>query len=195
MDFHVIPNITIEDAMKAHLADEEIQKKYGVKYLRFWLNEKAGNIFCLVEGPDQKTCETVHKLAHGHLACAIVEVDPGYESLIMGANLHVDGGLVRDATGAADHGYRTILALTLMNEASAKAGIFDDSKISKTIRDQVADAVVHYHGRAIHVQGDDCLLSVFNTAQQALDCDKDIQKKMVQINSKLKKGQGKFSFG
>src|SRR5689334_23490640 len=106
MDLHRIPRITIAEAKKAHVADELIQQKYGVKYLQFWCNEQAGTLFCLVEGPDKKTVEDVHQMAHGHVACAVVEVDPSFYSTIMGDNVRIDQGLVHRTSGEVDAGYR-----------------------------------------------------------------------------------------
>ena len=73
MDYHKIDNITIEDVKTAHMADVAIQDKYGVKYHQFWVNQEAGSVFCLVEGPDKKTCELVHQMAHGNIACALTD--------------------------------------------------------------------------------------------------------------------------
>jgi hypothetical protein len=39
---------------EAHKADLETQGKYGVSYLRYWVDEEAGKILCLVERMTQK---------------------------------------------------------------------------------------------------------------------------------------------
>ncbi|HKI88702.1 MAG TPA: DUF4242 domain-containing protein, partial [Draconibacterium sp.] len=75
MDFHIIPDVTIEDVKSAHMADEEVQHKYGVKYHQFWVNEEAGTVFCLMEGPDKEACTATHQEAHGNVACKIEEVE------------------------------------------------------------------------------------------------------------------------
>ena len=36
----------------AHAADLNTQERYGVSYLRYWVDEADGKIFCLVEAPD-----------------------------------------------------------------------------------------------------------------------------------------------
>lgn len=65
-----------EDVRKEHLLDLEAQDRFGVKYLRFWLNQEAGHVFCLIDGPDAEACKAVHKTSHGNTAERIVEVDP-----------------------------------------------------------------------------------------------------------------------
>jgi hypothetical protein len=39
-----------------------------VNYLRYWLDEEAGKIFCLMDAPDAKTANTVHRQDHGLVA-------------------------------------------------------------------------------------------------------------------------------
>ena len=57
--------------------DLEIQKKYNVKYLKYWYDDKNGKVFCLVEAPDKESAIAVHREAHGLLADEIVEVREG----------------------------------------------------------------------------------------------------------------------
>ena len=58
-------------------ADLETQAKYGVSYLRYWVDEAAGKIFCLVEAPDAEAANTVHREAHGLVADEIYAVTEG----------------------------------------------------------------------------------------------------------------------
>jgi len=171
MDLHKIPHITLDEAKKAHVADERIQRQYGVKYLQFWVNEEAGNLFCLVEGPDKASIESVHRIAHGHVACAVVEVDPSYYSLIMGNNIRIDnGGVVHTESGVVDPGTRFILTASYFENGSSHSAL-----IEKTI-DQVLRKVSANNGRRVKLTGDDSLVVVFDSASEALRCAKDIQK-------------------
>src|SRR5688572_3334918 len=117
MDFHKIENVTIDEVHSAHTADVLIQAKYGVRYHQFWVNQKDGTVFCLVEGPDAETCELVHQMAHGNLACAMTEVEPGSFTLFMGEKLIVDHGLTRSADGEIDDGFRYILVAAVRPDA------------------------------------------------------------------------------
>ena len=60
-----------------HMADLETQQKYGVSYLRYWVNEEEGKIFCLVEAENAEDANTVHREAHGLVADAIYPVSEG----------------------------------------------------------------------------------------------------------------------
>jgi hypothetical protein len=48
-----------------------------VKYLRYWVDEKAGKVFCLVDAPSAEAAITVHQEAHGLVADSIFEVVEG----------------------------------------------------------------------------------------------------------------------
>ena len=53
MDAHTIEGgVSINDVASAHQADLATQDAYGVNYVRYWVDEAAGKIFCLVEAPD-----------------------------------------------------------------------------------------------------------------------------------------------
>ncbi len=78
MDVHNIEGgVSATDVAEAHQADLETQGKYGVSYLRYWVDESAGKIFCLVEAEDAEAANTVHKEAHGLVADEIYPVSEG----------------------------------------------------------------------------------------------------------------------
>ena len=72
-----IPGLTADAVAGAHEKDLETQEKYGVKYLRYWVDENAGKVFCLVEAPDAAAAAKVHKEAHGLVADRIFPVSEG----------------------------------------------------------------------------------------------------------------------
>ena len=78
MDVHNLDGgMKVEDVAHAHEADLQKQGEYDVKYLRYWVNEDEGKIFCLVEAPSAHAAETVHKEAHGLVADSIYQVHEG----------------------------------------------------------------------------------------------------------------------
>jgi hypothetical protein len=75
IDMHSIDGgVSASDVAAAHEADLAAQATYGVNYLRYWLDEEAGKIFCLVEAPDAEAANTVHREAHGLVADEIYPV-------------------------------------------------------------------------------------------------------------------------
>jgi hypothetical protein len=78
MDVHTIDGgVAVGDVAQAHLADLKTQDKYDVRYLRYWINEQDGKVFCLVEAPSADAAATVHREAHGLVADDIFQVQEG----------------------------------------------------------------------------------------------------------------------
>jgi hypothetical protein len=75
MDTHNIEGgVSASDVAAAHEADLVTQGAHGVNYLRYWVDEEAGKIFCLVEAPDAESANIVHRDAHGLVADEIYSV-------------------------------------------------------------------------------------------------------------------------
>ena len=75
MDVHNIEGgVSAHDVAAAHKADLETQNRYRVSYLRYWVDEEAGKIFCLVEADNAEDANTVHREAHGLVADEIYPV-------------------------------------------------------------------------------------------------------------------------
>jgi hypothetical protein len=78
MDVHTMNGeIGIADVVQAHQADLEVQGGHGVDYLRYWVDERNGKIFCLVEAPTAEAAATVHREAHGLVADEVYPVAEG----------------------------------------------------------------------------------------------------------------------
>ena len=74
---HMDGEVSVGDVAKAHMADLQEQAQYGVNYLKYWVSESEGKIFCLVDAPDAEAANTVHREAHGLVADEIYEVSEG----------------------------------------------------------------------------------------------------------------------
>lgn len=78
MDIHTIDGgVTAADVAKAHMADLQTQGRYDVRYLRYWVSEPEGRVFCLVEAPSSQAASAVHREAHGLVAQHVFEVKEG----------------------------------------------------------------------------------------------------------------------
>ena len=78
MDVHQIDGgVAMEDVAKAHLADLQTQAAYDVRYLRYWVDEPGGRVFCLVEAPSAEAAASVHREARALVADHIYQVQEG----------------------------------------------------------------------------------------------------------------------
>lgn len=171
MDFHKIDNVTVEDVKVAHIADKAIQDKYGVRYHQFWVNQEAGTVFCLMEGPDAATCELVHQLAHGNVACALTEVEPGFYEKMMGSGHRIDQGHVQHKNGLIDNGYRTIIVFAIIGKTKAEhSKDLQQFQKPEWARDIVYSNIANHNGREILWEIDDSIIAAFDDVSQAISC-------------------------
>ncbi len=78
MDVHTITGgVTADDVAKAHMADLNVQGQHDVRYLRYWVDEQHGKVFCLVEAPSAEAATIVHREAHGLTADHVYQVQEG----------------------------------------------------------------------------------------------------------------------
>jgi Protein of unknown function (DUF4242) len=74
---HLPEGATAADVADAHAADLRVQGDYDVRYLKYWVDDSAGNLFCLVDAPDAASAARVHREAHGLVADRIFSVKEG----------------------------------------------------------------------------------------------------------------------
>lgn len=78
MDVHeIVGGVAMEDVAKAHVADLQTQSAHDARYLRYWVDEATGRVFCLVEVPSAQAAAGVHQEAHGLVADQIYRVQEG----------------------------------------------------------------------------------------------------------------------
>jgi hypothetical protein len=78
MDVHTLDGgVALGDVAGAHEKDLEVQGRHDVSYDRYWVDERAGKIFCLVRAPSPEAAAEVHRTAHGLVADEIYEVAEG----------------------------------------------------------------------------------------------------------------------
>jgi hypothetical protein len=78
MDVHKnLEGVTAAAVAEAHEKDLAVQDSHGVKYLKYWVDEGTGTVFCLCEAPDAAAAAAVHREAHGLVADEIYEVREG----------------------------------------------------------------------------------------------------------------------
>lgn len=70
-------NVRFEDVVAAHEKDLSVEGKHDVKFLRFWVSEEAGTVYCLSQAPDAHSIYLTHNEAHGLVPDHIMRVSEG----------------------------------------------------------------------------------------------------------------------
>lgn len=79
LDVHQLKpgSVTAKDVAGAHEKDLATEKKYGVNFINYWVDEKEGVIMCLSEAPDSLAVKKTHQDAHGLLPAYVLQVKQG----------------------------------------------------------------------------------------------------------------------
>jgi hypothetical protein len=79
LDVHYLGagKVTAKDVAAAHQKDLAVQDKYGVNFINYWVDEKAGTVFCLSQAKDSSAIVNTHRLAHGLVPDAVMKVKQG----------------------------------------------------------------------------------------------------------------------
>jgi class 3 adenylate cyclase len=183
MDIHNLPEgATVEDVAKAHFKDMETQRKYGVEYSKYWLNEKTGKVFCLCHAPNAEAAECVHREAHGLMAEKIIEIQPEVAEGFLGSAETNDAGAVVLPGGGADArdpGIRTILFTDVVNSTTLTQSLGDEAALAILgVHDTIVrDALSALGGREVKHTGDGIMAS-FISAAGAVRCAIQIQREL-----------------
>src|SRR5690348_12774763 len=83
--------VTFDAVAEAHQKDLATQDKYDVSFIKYWVDEAQGKVYCLVQAPDSAAVYLTHQEAHGLTPDLVSQVSDGVEAAIANAdNLFLD---------------------------------------------------------------------------------------------------------
>lgn len=110
IDVHRLPEgkVNFKDVAAAHLKDLAVQRKHNVEFIKFWVDEKQGTVYCLSTATDSSNIREAHREAHGLLPQEILQVEEGVEALPTDRQFFIDvhelgAGKVKAADVAKAH--------------------------------------------------------------------------------------------
>jgi class 3 adenylate cyclase len=183
MDIHSLPEgTTAEDVAKAHAKDMETQRRYGVEYTKYWVNETGRKIFCLAHAPNAAAAECVHREAHGMLAEKIIEIEPELaEGFLGGVDTNAAGAVILRGGGAdaRDPGIRTVVFTDIVDSTTLTQSLGDEAALALLgVHDTIVrDALSTLGGREVKHTGDGIMAS-FVSAASAVRCAIQIQREL-----------------
>lgn len=82
IDIHYLEpgKVTYAAVADAHQKDLAVEDKYGVKFIKFWVDEAGGKVYCLSSAPDTDAIRKTHGEAHGLMPGSIYLVTDGPEA-------------------------------------------------------------------------------------------------------------------
>jgi uncharacterized protein Usg len=80
---HLTPGkVKYKDVQAAHAKDLAVENKYGVQFIKFWVDENKGLVYCLSSSSDTASIRKTHAEAHGLLPDDIYMVTDGQAATI-----------------------------------------------------------------------------------------------------------------
>ena len=158
LDRHETKDVSPRDLAHFHEKDLEIQDRYGVNYITYWLDTARGAAFCLVDAPDAHSAMCVHREAHGAMANEIIPVDL--------ATVEAFLGRISDPAGMTDvterqSAFRAVMFTDIVDSTGLTA-MLGDVRAVELVR--AHDSIVRRHlrtanGREIKHTGDGIIAS------------------------------------
>jgi class 3 adenylate cyclase len=170
MDRHDVPGVTAEQVAQAHVADIEMQARFGVQFLAYWFDADRGQAFCLAKAPTGESLTAVHKETHGLIPNEIISVSEDNVLRLLGRMNEAGGDTQRV------NPFRTILFTDLQGSTSILQGVGQSAfMVLLTEHDLIIRrALVSAHGREVKHTGDGIMAS-FDDVPSALECATAIQ--------------------
>jgi len=101
--------VTAEAVAEAHQKDLAAQGQFGVHFLKYWVDEEKGKVYCLSEAADSASVYKTHQAAHGLVPALVEQVTDGPEAALKsGSPLyfdihHIGAGKVKASDVAGAH--------------------------------------------------------------------------------------------
>lgn len=108
LDVHDIgPGVTFAAVADAHTKDLATEKEFDVHFIKYWVDEGAGKVYCLAEATSEANVFKTHAKAHGLVPDYIMQVEEGIAAKESGKQLFLDihnlepGGVTAEAVAGA----------------------------------------------------------------------------------------------
>ena len=177
IDIHDITGLSPDDIAKAHAQDLATQSQHGVDYVKYWVNQKQGKLYCLCHAPSADAADRVHREAHGFRATRILEVTQDIADAFMGeAPANNVGAAIVPGSGETDPGTRTILFTDIVESTSMTQRLGDElALVLLDVHDGIVRArVAASSGREVKHTGDG-IMAVFPSASAGVRCALQVQ--------------------
>lgn len=179
MDRHDVPGTTAKALAEAHQLDLNIQDNFGCKAFTYWFDEGRGIVFCLIEAPDKKAVEEMHRNSHGLIPNQIIEVEGNIVELFLGRILDPE---VAKNSDEFEHfinetAFRTIMYIELKRPLliNSKSGSDKEFEVTDIHYNLIRDALKKYYGREVKYTSEG-LMASFTSVSNSVNCALEIQK-------------------
>ena len=164
MEFHKAQNLSVQSLKEKAEAASDILRGSSVRYLQLWLNEEAGTVFCLIQGPNRAICEAIHKSIYGIDVEGFTHVKECFQI----AHDHEVIGYPNNLSRIPNGYFLAVFDTTARKEQSEITHEFNFRSLSRTI-------IQAHSGIFVDIDRSECIQACFSSALNALECAVEIQ--------------------
>ncbi|MEO6131211.1 MAG: nickel-binding protein [Saprospiraceae bacterium] len=173
MDLHILPGVKARDVAEAHRLDLMIQGDHRCNCMTYWIDEKRGTVFCLIDAPNKAAVSEMHRNAHGLIPHKIIEVNDSLVEAFLG-RIHdpENATLVVDGLHVFSEESLRIVMVILMSDPILLEHKMGKEKASAHLRNQyyiIQKELASHDGSEVKLGGTDCVAS-FVSAGHAIRC-------------------------
>ena len=183
MDRHDLPEaVTAEAVAKVHQEDLKIQEQFGCRGLTYWVDEKRGTAFCLIEAPEEASVKNMHDQAHGMIPNQIIEVDTRVVNAFLG-RIEDPSGKKGEYDIINESAFRTIMITCLPDVVilAAKVGKDKAGLFIEQHNGIIRKAIEKFDGSEVKSLRGTFIVS-FQSIIKGMHCAREIQNKMQQLH-------------
>lgn len=177
MDQHILPGVKARDVAEAHRRDLLIQDDHRCNCMTYWIDEKRGNVFCLIDAPSADAVTEMHRKAHGLVPHKIIEVSNSLVEAFLGRITDPETAVTEDGLRVfADESFRSILVIQLPDTVLLRHQLGNEKAngLSRSQHYIIQKEIVSGEGSEIKHGGTDYIAS-FVSAGKAVSCAMSIR--------------------
>lgn len=185
MDQHIAPGVKANEVAEAHRMDMLIQHDHSCSCMTYWVDEKRGNVFCLIEAPNPEAVHLLHSKSHGMVPNKVIEVNPALvESFLGRISDPEDAEISKEGLKVFHNPSFRILLVIKMDDPVLLQHTMGKEKaaaILQQLSETIQKEIKHFGGSETEYAGGDLIVS-FTSAGKAVDCAVSIAGKVQQHN-------------
>ena len=185
MDRHDGLEATAKSVAEAHQLDLEIQSHFDCKALTYWFDEGKRIAFCLIEGPNKKAVEEMHRNSHGLIPNKIIEVRSDMVEYFLG-RISDPESVKKSKEFINETAYRTIMYIDCKHIlTNLKLDRKNETGLVTSLNKIISPAIKKYDGIEVKINSEG-LMASFTSVSKSLKCALQIQEDIRQANKKSK---------
>jgi AraC-like DNA-binding protein len=183
MDRHDSPGITEIEAAEAHKRDIKIQHKYRCNAFTYWFDAERGNVFCLIEAPNEKAVVMWHNEAHGDIPNQIIKVNFNIVETFLGRIKDPEARDETELLKLIGPAFRVVMVTDFKNIPllKSKLGNNESVELLRLCNHSIEKAIDQCEGREVEYSGNSIMASFVSTSK-AVKCALDIQNHFMEQN-------------